>query len=218
VLDVRGSLYDGAMRRALAPAFVTTVLACNKTPLSETPPDVTMTRNPPPVMLEDDASAPPVTAVDSGASETNATATDASAPRDASASIGTHRKRKRTAPPITGSAPETAPSQLRAPLNPTDGKGRLIYALADDRCVVEVPYQGPPRQLPRGLSPRSFEEVDCPPAMDDAAWDNCSARLSFDEASSKCLCVNGYGNPPPPPRVVPCPADVKAGGKKAPPG
>lgn len=206
------------MRRALAPAFVTTFLACNKTPVAETPPDATITRNPPPILFEEDASARTDTPVDSGASEADTTGADAAAKPDATASKGTHRKRKRTAPPIPWTASSTSPSQLRfPPLNPSDREGRIIYALPDDRCAVQVPYEGPPVQLPPGVTPRAFEEVDCPPAMDDPAWDNCTDRLAFDEGSSKCFCVSSFGNPPPPPRMVPCPADAKARVKKAPP-
>jgi len=64
----------------------------------------------------------------------------------------------------------------------------------------------PPMGLPSGARAIDTVFVDCPPAMDDPAWDTCtSSGLSRSKTKDECYCVALGGNPPPPPRVNRCP-------------
>jgi hypothetical protein len=92
-------------------------------------------------------------------------------------------------------------------LNPKDpDTQRVVYTSSDDSCWVQVP----PKQPPKGMVAPEREEVDCPAAMDDAAWDECeSSTIIIDEKTQKCFCFASFGNPPPPEYVVTCPANAK---------
>lgn len=110
------------------------------------------------------------------------------------------RLRKRTHPA------SYAPADGKRPvggelLNPRDAQGRVIFTRPDDVCMVEgTPKEPRPQSLPPGLPWRSLERIDCPPAMDDPAWDDCPDRLVRDEGTGTCACVSSYGDPPPPAR------------------
>jgi hypothetical protein len=79
---------------------------------------------------------------------------------------------------------------------------------ADDHCFVEVPSKEP--SSAEGIAGRATEVVDCPPEVDDPAWDHCGAQIVLDESGGKCFCVTGAGNPRPMPNPTPCPAAAKA--------
>lgn len=112
----------------------------------------------------------------------------------------------RTTPPRTRKAgplgdrsktvPDPDPRRL-TPLNPRDAKGRPIYAHGT-ACVVLLPSTPPVREAP------DTEAVDCPPEMDDPAWDHCPGTLYRRQEGAGCLCVTS-GNRPPQPWEVPCP-------------
>jgi len=64
----------------------------------------------------------------------------------------------------------------------------------------------PPRGLPTGSRAVETVFVDCPPVMDDPAWDTCnSSGLSRSKTKDECYCMPLGGNPPPPPRANRCP-------------
>jgi hypothetical protein len=169
----------------LAKAFVTTVsaVACGKTtpPAPEEP-----SRNPPAQLVD-------------------AAAADAPADAGIDAAVQT-RLRKRTKRAVYATPDGTRPGEEPKLLNPKDANGRVVLTRPDDVCVVAVPPKEPrPSTLPTGLPWRSLERVDCPPEMDDPAWDDCTDRLVADEGAGRCFCVPEYGNPPPPPRANACP-------------
>jgi hypothetical protein len=118
------------------------------------------------------------------------------------------RKRKRTtdAGADWGKAATIDWSQIES-IDPHDPQGRSIYASYDDHCYVEVPMKTlPPMGLPSGARAIDTQFVDCPPAMDDPAWDTCtSSGLSRSKTKDECYCMPLGGNPPPPPRVNRCP-------------
>lgn len=117
------------------------------------------------------------------------------------------RKRKRTAEAserkfATGNTPWAAMTAL----NPKGADGKAIYLASDDSCFVEVPRKDPAKVLVPGERPLDQKVVDCPEALDDAAWDNCSwGTLHAVKGEPDCLCVSLGGNPPPPPWHVACP-------------
>lgn len=131
--------------------------------------------------------------------------------------VVTTKKRKRTAPPkIEWSEDDRRPSGQRI-LNPKDEKGRSIYVRSDDVCVVHDTSNPPKNPGPPGMPWWKNVPVDCPPELDDPAWDHCSEDLSVSEDGS-CFCLAITGNPPPPPRLVACPASAAAARKPVPPG
>lgn len=108
------------------------------------------------------------------------------------------RKRKVTEP--AGSAAQR-PSMVDLSnadvLNPSDAKGRTIYAVGASCFVRAAPGKYP------GTYKTEF--VDCPKSMDDPAWDQCSGgEIWRDKSGRSCACVQS-GNPPPPTTAVPCP-------------
>jgi hypothetical protein len=90
-------------------------------------------------------------------------------------------------------------------LNPKDAAGGTVFVAADDGCYTAVPDPNPPKNLPTGASPQIVTRVDCPPAMDDPAWDTCGERLVRVKSRGTCYCVPTGGNPPPPPVPNVCP-------------
>lgn len=86
------------------------------------------------------------------------------------------------------------------PLNPTDAKGRQVYAHGAV-CVVVVPRRSPQTSW----EGPDYDAVDCPPQMDDPAWDHCPGTLHRRQDGGGCVCTVVGGNPPPPPWGVPCP-------------
>lgn len=98
------------------------------------------------------------------------------------------------------------------PQNPKgDPEGHVAYLAPDDRCYVEVPMKPPIPPLPTGGRPFDNVYVDCPPEMDDPAWDSCTwGTLSANtKKANDCVCIPMGGNPPPPPVGVACPKTVK---------
>jgi hypothetical protein len=121
------------------------------------------------------------------------------------------RKRRRTsdagAPsPWSGTSPSVDWSTVTA-VEPRDPDGRPIYAASDDHCYIETPWKTPPPTGgPSGMRYVQQSAVDCPPAMDDPAWDTCTGSgLSRSKTKDECYCMPLGGNPPPPPRVNRCP-------------
>ena len=85
-------------------------------------------------------------------------------------------------------------------LNPLDDKRRMIFA-AGERCLVQLPYDSPPKSW----QPPKTKQVDCPPSMDDAAWDQCGVGTLYRITGTEtCVCTRD-GNPPPPPMEIACP-------------
>jgi len=99
-------------------------------------------------------------------------------------------------------------------LNPTDASRNTIYLDVKGHCYV----QGDRSPGVAGdYGERMPRVVDCPPEMDDPAWDTCNGgevRLERSDRSDRCYCVDpgGGGNPPPPARAAEnaCPATLKA--------
>ena len=89
-------------------------------------------------------------------------------------------------------------SKLR-PLNPRDDSKREIFAYGE-KCMVHVH-----EDRPKYWHPPKTKQVDCPPSMNDPAWDQCQGgRILKSTESAMCVCTMD-GNPPPPPREVDCP-------------
>lgn len=98
----------------------------------------------------------------------------------------------------------------RKPAGKVDWKGakllgaevehRRVYASKDGGCYVRVEN---PDAKGRGDGERS-EPVDCPPEMDDPAWDTCFDGTLHALADGTCIC-SYVGNPPPPETVATCP-------------
>lgn len=168
-------------RRYLAPAFVTTIATLTSgTACKKT----TRTNNPPPPEPSVIANPPPL-------------------PEP------TTKKRKRTAPAsYAWNNPKNLRPTAATSLNPRDAKNREVFVSADDTCVVHVERDDPKQPLPPGAAWWKSERVDCPPAMDDPAWDHCTDQLVV-SADGTCFCDPMGGHPPPPPRLVDCPAPAK---------
>lgn len=190
------------MRRP-APSFVFTVsavvLACHREPQKEAigpEPSVATTT----ASASSTASAPPVVA-SASTSETPET------PKAAKAT----RKRKRTAKASTPKWAKTSmPWADVVGQNPTDAEGRTIFVGGDDTCYVTMPAKKP-HNLPPGFPDLDTVDVDCPPELDDPAWDDCTGgTLQASTKKNECWCAQSYGNPPPPPAVVHCPKTKKS--------
>jgi hypothetical protein len=87
-------------------------------------------------------------------------------------------------------------------LNPSDEKGHEIRVGQDGTtCFVILPFDDPPNSW----QPPPTKQIDCPPAMDDPAWDACrGGSMVKNTETSSCMCVV-EGNPPPSPWGVACP-------------
>ncbi len=187
------------MARRLAPSIVVTFsaalgLACTRSTPDPIKPDPNngVVANPP----------VPTTTEPSAVATTEPTAAPPEPPT---------RKRKRTAPrkPTKYTSHPTVWSDF-VRQNPTDADGRTIFVAHDDRCFYEV--QGPPPTAPLPTGARNMRAVfvDCPPELDDPAWDHClSSILSANVKTGECQCMPLEGNPPPPPAEVSCPAKKK---------
>lgn len=85
-----------------------------------------------------------------------------------------------------------------------DGESREIKG-AGDSCFVELPFPTPPTSV----VPPPTQSVSCPePMKTDPAWAACSGGtiyLARDGESGPCTCWF-FGNPPPEPTSVACPA------------
>jgi hypothetical protein len=103
---------------------------------------------------------------------------------------------------------EPAPVNSRggAMLNPTDAEGRTIFRSAEGACYIQLPPPSPEAGTPAvSFRPPVRRPVDCPPAMLTAGWEACAGGTLREGEGDDCLCTV-LGNPPPPPRVVACPA------------
>ena len=176
------------MLRALAPSFVVTVAA-----LSQTGCRANETANPP---------IPPPSAT-SAMPSVMVPPYNPPMPAPVAAVM---RKRKRTsdAGRSYGAGAHVEYGDLES-LNPSAADGRTIYTASDDSCYTESPDPNPPKNRPTGMSARIATAVDCPPAMDDPAWDTCDALLSRAKSKGECWCLPTMGNPPPPPTRNACP-------------
>jgi hypothetical protein len=187
------------MLRKLAPAFVVTTVAL--TAGCRSPSDNLPSRNPPEPL-------PPTPTPTPSASTAGTPSADTPAPV---ASAKETRKRKRTSDAGGGSAwtgtPATVDWSNITSIDLRDPNGRPIYASPDDHCYVETPpTTPPPTGGPTGMRYVQWAFLDCPPAMDDPAWDTCtSSGLSRSKTKDECYCMPLGGNPPPPPRVNRCP-------------
>ena len=102
-----------------------------------------------------------------------------------------HRKRKAHAPSPTSAPASVDAAKKAVPQNAANADDLLILASGED-CRIEVPPEGPPvADLPAGVIPKAYEEVDCPPDYDDVAWDDCSYILTRD--ASGCYCLHDDG-------------------------
>jgi hypothetical protein len=90
-------------------------------------------------------------------------------------------------------------------LNPSDAQGRRIYVGFDDTCYVEQPMREPDPPLSTGERAIDDVRVDCPPSLNDAAWDDCQGATLSRTAKGDCVCMPTSGNPPLPPMLVACP-------------
>jgi len=183
------------MLRTLRKSFVLTVAAMSATACQKQP-DPIHAENPP----------PPKTKPSTEPTET--TTATATATSDPPSKIAT-RKRKRTSDATaTWKTPTGAtPWPDLVDKNPKDADGRTIYVSNDDSCFVEVPIKTPPKTpLPSGSRYVDDVPLDCPAALDDPAWDECSwGTLLAHKTKPECYCTSLGGNPPPPPRLVACP-------------
>jgi hypothetical protein len=89
-------------------------------------------------------------------------------------------------------------------LNPQHAEHGRIYRGSDATCYVRLPFpegQGPPVSF----RPPPTEPVDCPEVLADASWESCvHGTVLADADATECRCTV-LGNPPPPPRLIPCP-------------
>lgn len=70
-----------------------------------------------------------------------------------------------------------------------------------DRCFVQVPSG----EKANSWQPPKLKQIDCPPEMDDPAWDRCyGGNLYKHVDTGACVCTRD-GNPPPPPIETDCP-------------
>jgi hypothetical protein len=111
-------------------------------------------------------------------------------------------------PPDAGSA--DPPANMAAhpvPVNPRDANGRTVKKAWDGNgCFVELPFPPlvPGQQRPPGTPPPS-QNVSCPAAMNDPAYDSCKGGVVYTNGErSSCICFV-MGNPPPAPTRVTCP-------------
>ena len=108
----------------------------------------------------------------------------------------------------TGAAPSARPSarpSAQGTQNPTDADGRPIRrAYSGAGCFVYLPF--PPLEegemRPPGSEPPR-KSVTCPALMATPTFEQCRGGTVL-RAGEQCTCHVG-GNPPPPPRDVPCP-------------
>jgi hypothetical protein len=98
-------------------------------------------------------------------------------------------------------------------LNPRDSSGRLIYLASDGAsCYVELPF--PPESVGViGIAPPR-QTVECPPAMDEAAFDDCrsgalSNLLKHDRNNDNCFCACVWCEPGGVPTPARCPKVAK---------
>lgn len=180
----------------LRPAFIFTAVFTTACSSGET------TRNPP--ELRQTASA-----AESSSAQASGTAVTSSPPTaSATSSAASGGLRTRPGKRVRQDKYEQAKAGAYESLHPTDKQGRRIDLAADDHCHVVVPKNTPPpKDMNTGERWTDNVPVDCPPELDDAAWDNlpAGAFLGHDQASGNCAFVPELGNPPPPPQIATCP-------------
>jgi hypothetical protein len=115
------------------------------------------------------------------------------------------RRRKITQPDFQKKYFKKGPSLTGSKVLNPQVQGRSVMTSSAGLCYILLP---PPKDAPPG-PPGSMQGttqyVDCPPAMDDPAWDSCHDDELAQLASGDCLCLSSWGNPPPPPSHAPCP-------------
>ena len=106
-------------------------------------------------------------------------------------------------------APRRSPSfaTMGKLLNPSTAEGKRIYVARDGSCYIQLPFPEGSHPVP-GMSPPT-QKLDCPPEIaGDAAWTECSGGAIHlpkePDPEGQCVCFI-TGNPPPPPRWIPCP-------------
>ena len=83
-------------------------------------------------------------------------------------------------------------------LNWRDPDHGSIYR-GPEGCFVYLPFPEPPTSV----VPPPSQAVPCPPAMLQPAWNTC-LHGTLSRAAEGCSCAQ-FSNPPPPPRLQPCP-------------
>jgi hypothetical protein len=84
-------------------------------------------------------------------------------------------------------------------LNPRIGND--VVHVRGEQCFVRIASDKPQTSW----QPPKTKLVDCPPAMDDPAWDHCPGGNLYKHVDTgSCVCVRD-GNPPPPNVETPCP-------------
>ncbi len=110
------------------------------------------------------------------------------------------------APPAPPSEPVTSPheqTRFTVEWNGVDADGRRIHKRSDGACYVFGPWEGP-RPTTTAFVPPPTAPVACPPHMDDT-WLSCAfGTVQATADGAACLCAV-MGNPPAPPRTMPCP-------------
>lgn len=120
--------------------------------------------------------------------------------------------------------PEPEPEMTRNPPMPVEihevgldgpvAAGTALNARQGSRTIYKqgaacVIYVDDGQMRPPGSFPPATV-VDCPPTMQDPAWDQCAnGSLQTTADPAVCTCYANGGNPPPPPTSGPCPAHVR---------
>ena len=123
------------------------------------------------------------------------------------AAVGIEPATAITEPTASTSASPPRHADFKRELNERDENHQQIFVGGESGCFI---YSKWPEDKPRapGMMPPPIA-MACPPSMTDSAWRACvSGTLSTNDGGTECSCFIG-GNPPPPPRLVTCPASAK---------
>ena len=111
--------------------------------------------------------------------------------------------------PVASEAPDAAVAPPKsAGAHPRDAQGHLIFRKSGGTCYVQLEKAGPPpKDLMSGERWVEDKDVACPKEFDDPAFAAIPDGVYWvqDEKSGECSQAQNFGNPPPPPKVVPCP-------------
>lgn len=100
----------------------------------------------------------------------------------------------------------------KAGAHPRDAQNHLIFRRSAGTCYVQVEKAGPPpKDLMSGERWVEDKDVACPKEFDDPAFAAIGDGMYWiqDEATGECSQAQNFGNPPPPPKVVPCSGNAK---------
>jgi hypothetical protein len=176
-----------ACMRPLSPSFVVTATALAASASVGCPKDAPRDR----------------IAGDDTAATASGKATDKAKPNPTASDVAKKEFRKRKNSGTAGEWKEAGKVDWTALtiLNPISEKGRriMIGGPAGDSCFVDVDSEEP---LPPGG--RKLGQIDCPPELDEPAWDTCLMGDLAKQKDGSCVCLQS-GNPPPPPSMASCP-------------